>query len=80
MDYKREYAAEDLKALCDRMKARLSSMPKDLQLDDATYIPDLKLTVGYIISVIESGRVGVTFSGQIYHLCRIERKLDELGF
>ncbi len=78
MEYKTVYSPEELKDLCTRMKARLNSMPKELHLDDATYIPDLKLTVGYLISVVESGRTNITFSGQIYHLFRIEKKLEEL--
>ena len=48
-------------------------------MDDATFVKDLRQTVDYYLRLVELYHDKRTFSGQLYLLERIRKKLIELG-
>lgn len=79
MDYKSIFSKEELKELTDWFKERLDALPESLQVDDATFVNDLRQTVEYYLRLVELYHDKRTFSGQLYLLERIRKKLIELG-
>ena len=79
MDYKSIFSKEELKELTDWFKERLDALPESLQVYDATFVRDLRQTVEYYLRLVELYHDKRTFSGQLYLLERIRKKLIELG-
>lgn len=80
MDYKSIFSKEELKELTDWFKERQDKLPETLQVDDATFVRDLRLTVEFYLRLVELYQDKSAFSGQLYLLERIRKKLIELGF
>ena len=79
MDYKSIFSKEELKELTDWFKERQDKLPETLQADDATFVKDLRQTVDYYLRLVELYHDKRAFSGQLYLLERIRKKLIELG-
>ena len=79
MDYKSIFSKEELNELTDWFKERLDALPESLQVDDATFVRDLRQTVEYYLRLVELYHDKRTFSGQLYLLERIRKKLIDLG-
>ena len=79
MDYKSIFSKEELKELTDWFKERKDKLPETLQVDDATFVKDLRQTVDYYLRLVELYHDKRAFSGQLYLLERIRNKLIGLG-
>ena len=79
MDYNSIFPKEELKELSDLFKERKDKLPETLQVDDATFVKDLRQTVDYYLRLVELHHDKRAFSGQLYLLERIRKKLIELG-
>ena len=79
MDYKSIFSKEELKELTDWFNERKDKLPETLQVDDATFVKDLRQTVDYYLRLVELYHNKRAFSGQLYLLERIRKKLIELG-
>lgn len=78
MDYKSIFSKEELKELTDWFKERKDKLPETLQVDEATFVKDLRQTVDYYLRLVELYHDKRAFSGQLYLLERIRKKLIEL--
>lgn len=76
--YKKVYSPEELNELREWIVARIPTMPKSLQLNDATFIADLPATAGYYVENLDLHRENPTYGGQLLHLFRIREKLEEM--
>ena len=74
MDYKSIFSKEELKELTDWFKERKDKLPETLQVDDATFVKDLRQTVEYYLRLVELSHDNRTVSGQLYRLDRIRNK------
>ncbi|MGN1240847.1 MAG: DUF6965 family protein [Alloprevotella sp.] len=79
MDYKSIFSKEELNELTDWFNERKDKLPETLQVDDATFVKDLHQTVDYYLRLVELYHDKRAFSGQLYLLERIRKKLIELG-
>lgn len=74
-DYDETFRDEQLKWFEERM----DNLPESLQIDAATYTPNLKLTVKSLVQTLRKNTPGRTFSGYMATLFRIRKKLEEQG-
>ena len=79
MDYKSIFSKEELNELTDWFNERKDKLPETLQVDDATFVKDLRQTVDYYLRLVELYHDKRAFSGQLYFLERIRKKMIELG-
>ena len=79
MDYKSIFSKEELNELTDWFNERKDKLPETLQVDDAIFVKDLRQTVDYYLRLVELYHDKRAFSGQLYLLERIRKKLIELG-
>lgn len=76
MAYTKLYTPEELADIKDWAIRSKDSLPADLRLDTAVYIPDLPLTVGYMLEVIEDHAEHPAFYGEIELLFRIRKAIE----
>ena len=79
MDYKSIFSKEELNELTDWFNERKDKLPETLQVDDATFVKDLRQTVDYYLRLVELYHDKRAISGKLYLLERIRKKLIELG-
>ncbi len=79
MDYKSIFSKEELNELTVWFNERKDKLPETLQVDDAIFVKDLRQTVDYYLRLVELYHDKRAFSGQLYLLERIRKKLIELG-
>ena len=77
MKYKKTYTAKELGALTSWFRKHQADLPVSLQLDVATFIPNLPQTVGKYLDIVERHKDSATFGAQIFHLFKIKAKLEE---
>lgn len=68
MEYKRTFTDEEIDDLIAWVEKNLEQMPQSLQLNQATFIPDLKSTAAKYIDLVRQHRDDPAFNGQVYHL------------
>lgn len=78
MEYKKQFSLEELAEVEGWLKARWERLPQSLRLNTGVNIPDLKLTLTHYFDVAHDLNDNPTYSGQIYHLFLIRKKLLEL--
>ena len=78
MEYKKIYTPEELDDLTQWITEKMPLMPESLQVDEATYIADLKTTAGYYLEIIELHRENRTYGGQIRLLFKVRERLQEI--
>lgn len=71
------YTKEELEEL--ESWFRKYELPQSLQLDKATYIPDLENTLSYLYGQAEICRENPKMQGAILLLERIRKKLEDQG-
>ena len=69
------YTHDELRELEEWFNGR--ELPKDIQLDKATYIPNLKDTLSRLIVQAEINRENPKMQGAIFLLERLKAKLEE---
>lgn len=77
MDYKEKYTKQEIEELIGWFKEHEHELPQTLQIDKATFTPDLQRTVHILL---EQGLMYVenpTFYGTIRMLFLIKSKLEE---
>jgi hypothetical protein len=79
MEYKKIYTQEELNDLFEWMKQHIPNMPESLQLNDATFIPNLPMTAEYYLELSEMHKLNPTYGGQIHHLFEIRECLEKMG-
>ena len=79
MDYKSIFSKEELNELTDWFNERKDRLPEKLQVDDAPFVKYLRQTVDYYLRLVELYHYKRAFSGQLYLLERIRKKLIDLG-
>lgn len=76
MDYKKIYTPDELRDVCEWMASHIPGFPESLQLDDATFIPDLHQTVEQLILLAKKHYNSPTYGGQLLLLFRIREKME----
>ena len=79
MEYKRKFTDEEIDDLLAWMKKNLKQMPKSLQFNEATFIPDLKKTVENYLDLVRQHRDDPAFNGQVYQFFVMRDLLIEQG-
>lgn len=79
MKYKADYDEAFRDEQIRWFEERMDRMPKSLQIDDATYSEDLKLTINGLIRTLSRNAPSVVFSGYMNTLLHIREKLEEQG-
>ena len=77
MEYKKLYSEAEVQGLKEWFEQRLDTLPASLQLDAATFIPDLHRAVKQLLEIAMLQRGTPAFSGQIFQLFKIREKLEE---
>lgn len=77
MEYKKIYAPEELADVVSWAKKNMHRLPESLQLDKATFIPDLKTTMETYIEICEMHHLNPTYGAQIRHIFMMRDKLIE---
>lgn len=76
MDYKKQYTAAELAELKAWFAAHKDQLPATLQLDQATFVPDVARAVAQLEEIADLHYANPTFSGQIYLLFKIRQKIE----
>ena len=71
-DYDEAFRDEQVAWFEDRM----DRLPESMQINAATYAPDLRLTVRNLILTLRKNKTNVTFSGYMETLLKIREKLE----
>lgn len=79
MELKKVYPEADLEELVAWFKDRMDQLPKELQLNSASFIPDLPRTIKAYIALIASNKRNPIFSGQIKLFFEIREVLQASG-
>lgn len=79
MEFKKLYEKEEITDLVDWFKERMDRLPASLQVDKATYLPDLPKTVRFYLELTEKLSKNATFGGQIHIFFCIRDRLIEEG-
>ena len=74
-DYDEAFRDEQLKWF----EERIERLPQSLQINDATYSPNLKVTVDGLMRTLRCNKSSITFSGYMETLLQIREKLEEQG-
>ena len=77
MIYKKQYTEEEIADLKKWFEEHKDKLPSTLQLDTATFIPNVEQAVRQLMDIADIHRHNPTFSGQIYLLYRIKEKIEE---
>lgn len=75
MAYTKVYPSKELAKIKAWALEQQDSLPADLQLDTAVYLPDLRRTVGHLVEVIDAHGSHPAFYGEIELLFRIREAL-----
>lgn len=78
MDFKNGHSSEEIKTLRAWFESHKTEIPASLQLDEATFIPDLPTTFDNFLSVAELHGNNPTYRGQIHLLFKMKKRMDEL--
>ncbi len=79
MELKRTYTEAEVADLLSWFEERTARLPKELQLNKASFIPDLNKTIKAFASLAVENRKNATFGGQIKLFFEIREKLQEQG-
>lgn len=79
MEYKKIFTADEMRTLAGWFQRHAAELPATLQLDEATLYMDLKFTVEGFFNVFNQHGDKPSFSGEIYQLFLIKKKLVEMG-
>lgn len=77
MEYKKTYSPEELEDIISWTTTNMNRLPKSLQLDKATFIPDLKQTMKNYIEICQVHAENPTYGAQIRHIFMMREKLLE---
>ena len=75
MEYKKIYSPEELNEIINWTKQNLHRMPKSLQLDAATFIPDLHATIEAYVDICQTHYNNPTYGAQIRHIFMMRDKM-----
>ena len=75
MEYKKGYTSEELADIIKWVKENSHRLPESLQLDPATFIPNLHRTIENYIKISEAHYKNPTYNAQIHHLFLVREKL-----
>ena len=75
MEYKKIYAPDELADIIKWTKENMHRLPESLQLDAATFIPDLHTTMETYIEICEAHAENPTYGAQIRHIFMMRDKL-----
>lgn len=78
MDFKNGHSAEEIKALRAWFETHKTELPASLQLDEATFIPDLLTTFSNFLAVAELHGNNPTYKGQIHMVFKMKKRIEEL--
>lgn len=79
MEFKKKYTEEEIEELCSWFQKNEDKLPESLRVDNATFIKDLRKTVLLYIPLARDRREILCFSGQVFFLFKIRKKLMEMG-
>lgn len=79
MEYKKKFTVAEMRALADWYQRHAAELPETLQLDAATFYTDLRFTLDGFFKVYGLHGEKPSFSGEIYQLFLIKKRLVELG-
>lgn len=80
MEYKAQHTEEEFEEVIEWFKARLDRLPKDLWMNQATYIPELRVTVERYFDFVHAHHADKRFCGQLNHLFNMREVLQGQGF
>ena len=83
MDKNRKYRADYNEAFRDEQlkwfEERMDKLPETMQINAATFSPNLRLTVQGLMSTLRRNTPSVTFSGYMETLLQIRDQLEQQG-
>ena len=77
--FKAEYEASELQELFEWFEKHMEQLPRELQLDDATYTRDLPRTVRSYVHLLQNMRRTISQGGYVAHLMLIRERLRDEG-
>lgn len=77
MEYKKHFSGEELNSLIAWFEAHKDRFPASLQVDKATFIPDLPHTVRLYYDIVNEHKDNPTYAAQIFLLFKIQKILQE---
>ncbi|MBP5514531.1 MAG: hypothetical protein J6Y04_07130 [Bacteroidaceae bacterium] len=77
--YKKNYTEAFREEQLRWFEERMDKLPKTLQIDEATYTPDLPLTVHNLSLTLRNYAPSIIFSGYMETLMKIKDKLKAEG-
>jgi hypothetical protein len=77
--YKKNYTEAFREEQLRWFEERMDKLPKEMQIDEATYTPDLPLTVRHLALTLRNYAPSIIFSGYMETLMKIKEKLKAEG-
>lgn len=68
MEYKKHYTTEELNEVKEWFKKHMEHLPKEIMMDKATHIKDLKHTVSLYYDILDKHKDNPTYAAQIHHI------------
>lgn len=75
--FKPSYSQEEMKELCEWFQQHKDELPKDMQLNNSTYIPDVARTVDAFLQALKGREINSRMAGLVAHLAAIRDKASE---
>ncbi len=79
MEFKKTYTEEEIEELIAWFEKNDDKLPESLYVDNATFIKELRYTVHLYFPLVRERRESICFSGQVFFLFKIRKKLMEMG-
>lgn len=80
MEYKAQHTEEEFQDVIEWFQQRMDTLPKEVWMNKATFIPNLKVTVERYIDFIHTHHADARFGGQLHHLFILRDVLQQQGF
>lgn len=77
--FKPTYTREACEKEIAWFEERMDQLPDSLQINDASYAPNLRLTVTNLIRTIRANKPTVIFAGYMETLLQVKDRLQEQG-
>lgn len=77
MEYKKHYTDKEVQTLSAWFEQHMDKLPQSLQVDKATYMPDLRRTVRFYLDIMKEHKDNPTYAAQIFLLFKIREMLEE---
>ncbi len=78
MEYKKHYTDEEINETVEWFKSHMDELPDSLQLDKATFIPDLRKTVPLYFDIAAEHKDNATYAAQIRHLFLMREAVESI--